>query len=578
MKLFKIISIVLFLSLLTLMSFKEVKAQYVGSTCTSNDDCNYDGGICVADYDESGQSTGKGICASEELLAQATGVSNGQLLAQGSTAAFGTDLVDTVKNNWSKVTKFILDKEQSSSELTASTYAQYLSRALTNSINGMLLSESSETGLAYDDGAVIEIASLTDSMIWNQPASSVEYIADIGRNAGFTSEAYAQDGSGWSALSPVLSIWKAFRNIAYFGFVIVFVVIGFMIMFQSKIGGQAIVTIQMALPQITITLLLITFSYAIVALMIDLIYVLIYFVVGIFATFGILNNGAEAINILMSNSIFGLIWQHIIGPSEVSGSAASAINAIVESMFTQMVGNAAGNILGAISGVLGFLIIAVWILFSVFKVFFMLLKAYVSIVFGIIFAPIILMANAIPGSTAAVGWFKSILANVLVFPAVAILILIGVALTNGNNHNSNNQFNVASGIGYDPGQVQDVALPFIALNTSGIIAIVGLGFVIMLPNLLEVVYKALGVEPGLQGAFTDSATGVLGGVMSVPKAAGTAAIGMGGSIAVNEFFRRRDAREGQEKITDAKPLASDPNPTKKDDGFNAHRQGGRAIG
>jgi hypothetical protein len=114
------------------------------------------------------------------------------------------------------------------------------------------------------------------------------------------------------------------------------------------------------------------------------------------------------------------------------------------------------------------------------------------------------MLGAIPGRNTFQVWFMSILANAIVFPVTAALILIGVALTGANNDLSVNPFGVATGIGYNPSQVQDVALPFLALNTSGIVGIVGLAFVMMLPSTLELVFKTLQVEPGVSGMVADT--------------------------------------------------------------------------
>ena len=49
----------------------------------------------------------------------------------------------------------------------------------------------------------------------NPPVEMRTYIADVLQNTGLVQPAYAQ-GIGFSALNPVLRIWKAFRNIAYF--------------------------------------------------------------------------------------------------------------------------------------------------------------------------------------------------------------------------------------------------------------------------------------------------------------------------------------------------------------------------
>jgi len=47
-----------------------------------------------------------------------------------------------------------------------------------------------------------------------------------------------------------------------------------MIMFRIKINPQTAITIQLALPKLIITLLLITFSYAIAGFMIDIFYLI----------------------------------------------------------------------------------------------------------------------------------------------------------------------------------------------------------------------------------------------------------------------------------------------------------------
>ncbi|PIV01585.1 hypothetical protein COS54_00805, partial [Candidatus Shapirobacteria bacterium CG03_land_8_20_14_0_80_39_12] len=110
--------------------------------------------------------------------------------------------------------------------------------------------------------------------LFKPPVSSVEYFADLGSKLGIAKPAYAQ-GVGFSGLSNLLPLWKAFRDVSYFFFVIIFIVIGLAIMFRVKLDPKTVITVQNALPKMVIALILITFSYAIAGLMIDLIYVLI---------------------------------------------------------------------------------------------------------------------------------------------------------------------------------------------------------------------------------------------------------------------------------------------------------------
>ena len=528
-------------------------AGELGSTCTSNEQCNFEGGVCLPDVDENGELTGSGTCTSEKLLTYevvAPETINRRLLAAdtqtGSEYTGSTQISGELFNRPSKP---VLDARQSTGDTVLESITELVGNASLNMVNNNMFVIGSSGNASNDyqtsSGAIVELAQLTDSMIWNRPANSVEYIADIGRNAGLVDQALAQDGTGWQALNPVLNLWKAFRNMAYFAFVIVFIAIGLMIMFQNKIGGQAVVTIQMALPQIVVTLLLITFSYAIVALLIDLIYVLIYFVVGVFATFGILGgNGVDAINILLEDNIFTIVWENVLMPGGSGAGAGAAVNSIVTTIFTGLVSEGAAEALGGISGVLGYLIIAAWILFAVFKVFFQVLKAYIGIIFGIIFAPIILLFNAIPGRDVFWGWFKSILANALLFPALAVMILVGVALVGGNNNMSSNNFNLVQGdgLGYDPAQAQDVALPFIALNSTGIVGIIGLGFIIMLPHALELINKALGVDTSITGMIGQAVGGAVQEGWGRTTHPFRAAIGGVQQTVSNEVQDRRQAR------------------------------------
>lgn len=99
--------------------------------------------------------------------------------------------------------------------------------------------------------------------------STVEYLADMGHDLGIMpKEAYAQ-GSSFAGLSPVLRLWKTMRDLTYLIYVVVFMIVGFMILLRKKIDPRTIITIEMALPKLIISLILITFSYAIIALMVD---------------------------------------------------------------------------------------------------------------------------------------------------------------------------------------------------------------------------------------------------------------------------------------------------------------------
>ena len=159
-----------------------------------------------------------------------------------------------------------------------------LTHGLRRLITGPLPTEEVGNATSYQPkGAIGGISNLIAAMYANPPASSVEYFADLGKNLGIVKPAYAQ-GIGFEGLKPILPIWKAFRNIAYLFFTIIFVIMGFAIMFRVKLDPQTVISIQNAIPRVVVALILVTFSYAIAGLLIDLIYVIFFLFVGALRT------------------------------------------------------------------------------------------------------------------------------------------------------------------------------------------------------------------------------------------------------------------------------------------------------
>ena len=362
---------------------------------------------------------------------------------------------------------------------------------------------ASQLGLESSGGAVGTFGNLIAHLTTQPPAHTATYVADVLQNSGLVSPAYAQQGAGFSALEPVLPVWKAFRNIAYFGFVLVFIVIGFMIMFRAKINPQTVISIQAAFPQIVITLILITFSYAIAALMIDLVYLIIYLLIGTFSSFGLITTTGiqQTQNILLGENIFGIAFKYLIGNpitqvETVTSNIAYAIAQIVESIFTQL-GEGAGNFAGLSAGALAYVIFAVVILIAVFKLFFQLLLAYIGIIFNVIFAPILLLFNAFPGSESFFNWLKNLFANAIVFPVTALMLLLGAVLTGSTEFGINSSISQSI---LDDSQ-QALRLPFVGAGVpaGAMTAIIGIGFIIMMPKVIEIIQKMLGIEGGFAG-------------------------------------------------------------------------------
>lgn len=285
---------------------------------------------------------------------------------------------------------------------------------------------------AANDGMVLAMYSLPTSNVSNHLAQ--EWIPG---QQNSTSVYAAEDGFTHLMNSGIEPIWQQTRNVSYVMFVLVLIVIGFMIMFRQKIGGQVAVTVMNTIPNVIVSLLLITFSFALVGLIINLGGVLINVIAGV------LNLGDSAVYL----DGLGALFQHFF----TGGGAGSEINVGAGALGTGIVANIVGNS-GAVAGLSGIaagaaaflsgaivitsvlvLLVVITVLGAVayasVKVFFTLLAAYAGILLDTALAPIYLAVAAIPGQEKVRGdWLRRIIKNVLVFPIVFGIVNIGTYL------------------------------------------------------------------------------------------------------------------------------------------------------
>jgi hypothetical protein len=290
-------------------------------------------------------------------------------------------------------------------------------------------------GTANENGDVSGLIPKTGEYIadlYLRQPSGKEYVADLLNNIGVPTSivpsAYAQQtgGTGYKAMASFLPFWKVFRNLAYSLYIIMFIVVGIMIMMRTKINAQTIITIQTALPNLLITLLLITFSYAIVGFMIDIMYFLIYFVAFLFNTIGVLD-GVKTVDRLMSHSAWGIMFS----------GRNTIISAIAETMRDVIGANSGAGIAarvvagGATLGVselmvqgIPYLLAAVWLAITMLKLIFVLLKSYVMLIIQTVTAPVQILMNAIPGSKAFTEWLKKTASYLIPFPVAAGMFIV----------------------------------------------------------------------------------------------------------------------------------------------------------
>ena len=331
-----------------------------------------------------------------------------------------------------------------------------------------------ETSMLRDSVGSGLIGTVNSGIIamYDPPASSKIYVADLLQNAKIIPQAQAQ-GLGFSSLNPILETWKSFRNIAYLFFVVIFLVIGFMIMFRAKIG-QAAITVQQAIPSIVVALLAVTFSYAIAGFLIDLMYLLMYMLATLF------DGGAD----LITGNFFTLVSTMFTG---FWGNMETAVTNLMDGLLGQkFLGQGALRFLSTLSATV---IVGLAILLGTFKIFFELLKSYIAIILQVVFAPIILMIGAIPGQNPFFSWIKGFIGNLAMWPIVMICLLVNRMLTQGTH---------SSG-GFMPpfliGEGQAETIPIL----------IGVGILLVIPEIMKEVKKKLGVEDGIMGSLAGAA-------------------------------------------------------------------------
>lgn len=338
----------------------------------------------------------------------------------------------------------------------------------------MMLGSYDKDGNRLASGGVNVVADLTNSLYNNPPASGIRYLAYMGSRLHLVSPAFAAT-PGQDFLKPMIDIWILNRNLAYLLFVVIFVTIGFMIMFRSKLNPQTVVNIQLALPKIVVALILVTFSYALSGFIVDLVFFFNKLI------FGIYSSPLKAFDTTGTPiTPESLNWLDIIATSGF-GSFPSVLDNLAK-VFSP---GTLYNILIARDFSALFNIIVAFTIFGIaLKIFFTLLSKYATLLIQAIFSPFIFLGAAFPSSQGGLGsFFKSMLSAALAFPAIYFVFIL-----------ANSIFNLS-----DP----FISLP--PLNDAGTLASIGglkpyiaLGILMTAPSIPQMIDGALNVKaPGI---------------------------------------------------------------------------------
>jgi len=384
--------------------------------------------------------------------------------------------------------------------------------------------ETSDTSLLNSTGKAIAY------LYTNQP-SFVHYLAYEGQRLNLIKPAYAATGSGWTFLGDnTLWIWTKSRNIAYLFFVVIFVAIGFMIMFRSKLNPQTVINIQLALPRIIVALILVTFSYAISGLVVDV----VYFGHDIIRNIITYQSGTctgDATSTIRHN-IFGdnpfnpsaqIPWEQnctntagnpvrltpSVWPFDMLGSYSEGnVSTFLKNLFTLLVSAISGGLTGDF-GPLFQLIISLSIVSAVFKIFFSLLTKYVMIVLLVIFMPFSFLSSALSSQSSPIKPLKALLANTISFPITSLLLALAYYFGSKN---------VTSTGDLPPFYMSRWTTDIDPSKSAISASLIAIGILMAIPTILAAIDKMFETQPIAQPASEQIAGGfrkipIIGGMM-----------------------------------------------------------------
>jgi hypothetical protein len=282
--------------------------------------------------------------------------------------------------------------------------------------------------------------------------------------------------------------------------------------------------------------------------MVDLIYVLIYLVISIFSSAGVIDS-AQTEEAILGQGMIRIAFD-LIGFGGEQGIVMGTTDS-----FASIVSSSLGALAGGITSVFARFVIALAVLVACVKLFWTVLKSYVGIILNIVFAPIILLPNAIPGSKSFSKWLMSLLSGVIIFPLTAVIFIIASALSNNSVVMGVNANAIVSG------EDQALKVPFLigggGIKDASLLGLVGFGILMVAPNLLEMAQKAVGGESPLAALAQPLAQNVgmgLKGATAIPRRV----------YKSNEEMNREYAQENlQRDLHGQGPIQTDPNAQKR---------------
>ncbi|NCT55825.1 hypothetical protein GW755_03160 [bacterium] len=213
-----------------------------------------------------------------------------------------------------------------------------------------------------------------------------------------TAKAYTWEGflTDTTLGEGFFNIWKTALNFSYYLIIIPTVAFGFAIMFRMQINPQTQITLMRAIPKLLITILLITFSYPIASLMIQLAKPITDVVIGMLASFG------DAATNSMS-------------PELQQGASG---NFIMFMLLYTVVASLGGGFVGIIIFVI---LLVMWVISMIRYLFAIVIISFKTGIL-IAFAPLILLVSAFPGKEGMIKtYFMNLASKIFGLSAISVM-------------------------------------------------------------------------------------------------------------------------------------------------------------
>ena len=369
--------------------------------------------------------------------------------------------------------------------------------------------QTGKIGFVKNGGGAIGVMGNMIGVLYTPPIHTADYFNYLASNFGIAKDANAQ-GVGLTSVKPISGLWVTFRNIVYLLFVLIFILIGLGIMLRVRIDPRTVMTVQNQIPKIIIGLIFVTFSFAIAGFLIDAMWFVSIVIINILTSvhpqlplnqstyvtpfglsdvlggfFGVGLQSAGAIGggiykTLNTNSLSPVLAQLPTSPECALFDLGCALGTLFSTTIGGLVNQVIGIVFGFLVGIFVFLVVMIAIIWALFKLWFALISAYISILIDIIFAPFWIIGGLLPGAGNGIGfgaWVRDLAANLMAFPVVIGLFLIGRIIADGfTTTTANNTFFTPPLIG-DP-------------TGSGLGALIAFGIIMISPNVVKMTKAA----------------------------------------------------------------------------------------